>query len=384
MQNTESNPNNASCSLEQRLNSLFDELKYQRKIFKKIANQNAILMTKVNAIEQFIYQYMHRDENKESVQKIEIKEPEEENSTDKKNRPRRRQKLQSPSPSKNNNENEDKENDSNNNQTLRMEKLQDKPKSKDKKSPHAKIVIPSKNKAKIKDANPNIKINPRLKKPKLEEDSKHESEPSESENSESSNDQVEKVHFISKSKENAKKSPELWQKYIEKKTNSLPFKIGYLGEAYVYESLLKMKCFSKVTWNANTKNENNPYVTLNNGTRYFIDEDGDHYDIVAEDFNNIKYYFEIKSTQNSSRNYNIKKRQREFYAALDPAKNVCVVAVVKKVLESPSITYCLYDPVNETCKRKITEKEAEENFMKYIAENRQNETSNEILDDDDD
>ena len=263
MQNTESNPNNALCSLEQRLNSLFDELKYQRKIFDKIANQNAILMIKVNAIEQFIYQYMQRNENKESMQK---------------------------------------------------------------------------------------KRNQR------------------------------KVHFISKTKENAKKSPEKWQMYIEKKINSLPFKIGYLGEAYVYESLLKMKCFSKVSWNANTKDENNLYVTLNNGNRYFIDEDGDHYDIVAEDSNNIKYYFEIKSTQNSSRNYNIKKKQRDFYAKLNPANNICVVAVVKMVLESPSITYCLYDPVNETCKRKISEKEAEENFMKYIAENWQNETSNEIDD----
>ena len=64
MQNTESNPNNALCSLEQRLNSLFDELKYQRKIFEKIANQNAMLMIKVNAIEQFIYKYKKKNKKK--------------------------------------------------------------------------------------------------------------------------------------------------------------------------------------------------------------------------------------------------------------------------------------------------------------------------------
>lgn len=134
------------------------------------------------------------------------------------------------------------------------------------------------------------------------------------------------------------------QRRISNRQNNISFHIGYMGEAYIYKNLIQMGCFSKVEWNANTKDENNPSVTTMDGSKYFIQEDGEHYDIYAEDFENQKYYFEIKSTNKDHKGNGISSAQKNYFLKAVQKDTYLILAKVTNVLEIPSIEYSLYVP----------------------------------------
>lgn len=73
---------------------------------------------------------------------------------------------------------------------------------------------------------------------------------------------------------------------------------GYIGEAFVYEEMKKSKKFKFVKWLALSDVKTSISIELN-GKTYYINEQGGHYDIYAEDQKNKKYYVEVKSTNKS-------------------------------------------------------------------------------------
>ena len=147
--------------------------------------------------------------------------------------------------------------------------------------------------------------------------------------------------FEESESEEKSESSQLTKKMLRRQ-NCKEFHWGYMGEGYVYEELNRFGCFSKVVWNAKTTNINNPSITLNNHNKYYIQEDGDHYDMYAEDENGIKYYFEIKSTCKQNRSCSISRKQKEFAQTLESPIENFVIAVVQKVNSDPSIDYYLY------------------------------------------
>ena len=85
------------------------------------------------------------------------------------------------------------------------------------------------------------------------------------------------------------------------------FETGYLGEAIVYEFLRNSNKYSKVEWLAKSEDKTDQSVELN-GTVYYINEKGEHYDLYAEDFEHKKHYFEVKSTK-----YHLSSEKLCFY-----------------------------------------------------------------------
>lgn len=94
--------------------------------------------------------------------------------------------------------------------------------------------------------------------------------------------------------------------------NDPAYIVGYRGEACVYEALMKEKRFTKVIWNALSDDENLSKVTTVDNQTYYIKEDGEHYDLYAEDENGEKYYFEVKSTDANEKDLELKPRQIEL------------------------------------------------------------------------
>ena len=117
------------------------------------------------------------------------------------------------------------------------------------------------------------------------------------------------------------------------------FLTGYRGEAYVYEMLLKENKFNKVIWNALSNNQENPHVTAASGNTYYIKEDGLHYDLYAEDADEKKYYFEVKSTNSDEKKVQLSNCQIELAKSLCKPDEFHYVAVVLNADKSPSVIY---------------------------------------------
>lgn len=117
------------------------------------------------------------------------------------------------------------------------------------------------------------------------------------------------------------------------------FLTGYRGEAYVYEMLLKENKFSKVVWNALSNNQDNPHVTAASGKTYYIKEDGLHYDLYAEDCDDKKYYFEVKSTNSDEKKVQLSNCQIELAKSLCNPDEFHYVAVVLNADKLPSVIY---------------------------------------------
>lgn len=109
------------------------------------------------------------------------------------------------------------------------------------------------------------------------------------------------------------------------------FETGYLGEAIVYEALLKSKNYSLIKWMAKSDVETSKSVELN-GNVYYIDEKGDHYDLYAEDYENKKHYFEVKSTKYDLSNdklcFYLSGFQYDFASNLNSDENFYLVLVI--------------------------------------------------------
>lgn len=130
--------------------------------------------------------------------------------------------------------------------------------------------------------------------------------------------------------------------YPFNKKDCYPFQIGYKGEAYVYEHLMEIGLFKKVDWKAKTDNTNCPSILLKNDHQYFIEDFGEHFDILAEDRKGKKYYFEIKSTNGFKRQIQIKKCQEEYAQYINGNGNYYIIVIVKNVLGTPLIEYYEY------------------------------------------
>lgn len=123
--------------------------------------------------------------------------------------------------------------------------------------------------------------------------------------------------------------------------NCISFKIGFMGEAYLYEQLKEMKIFEKVIWNAKTNDVNKPCVILNNGHKYNVKGDDEHFDINAEDSSGNMYYFEVKSTNKDDHSAGLSRAQKNFGLKLNENGNF-IIAVVANVLTDPKIEYVLF------------------------------------------
>ena len=105
---------------------------------------------------------------------------------------------------------------------------------------------------------------------------------------------------------------------------------GYMGEAYVYTLLENSQIFNDVRWMANSDVMTSTYITFQ-GKKYYIEEKGYPYDIVAQDRFGNKYFFEVKSTiygRGESRfPFQISGPQMNF---MDENSNqsVCFIAIV--------------------------------------------------------
>lgn len=151
------------------------------------------------------------------------------------------------------------------------------------------------------------------------------------------------------------------------KRDTRPFQICYKGEGYVYEHLLSFDCFTKIEWVAHSNDENDLSIKLNNNHQYFIKEFGEHYDILAENSDGKKFYFEVKSTTKSHKIKKITNCQTKFGHFIDLKDQFYIIASVTNVLNEPSIMYYLFIPgidINET---KIElESGNEANFIQLI------------------
>lgn len=128
-----------------------------------------------------------------------------------------------------------------------------------------------------------------------------------------------------------------------KKDSHKPFQIvGYKGEAFVYETLIKSGKYVKVVWEAMTDKKKGFHITSCSGQVYYIDEDGKHFDLYAEDKDGVKYYFEVKSTSKSGKEINLSPKQTILAKVVDPKKYRYVIATVLNAdTDSPSVAfYC--------------------------------------------
>ena len=186
-----------------------------------------------------------------------------------------------------------------------------------------------------------------------------------------------KKNKSNKTKENnqhktTKKQTPAQSRKILNRQNDRGFLIGYHGEGYAYEDLTKMECFSKIEWNGLSTNEHLPSVTLKNGNQYFIDEDCKHYDLYAEDPEQNKYYFEVKSTPDSTRGNSISRAQKRFMGDLNHTNEHFILVVVTNVFTTPIINYFLFIPGFNFVQLEINKYFKHANVTKLIHEKKEN------------
>ena len=159
---------------------------------------------------------------------------------------------------------------------------------------------------------------------------------------------------------------------IQNREKDPGFLVGYHGEGLTYEDIAKMHCFTKIEWNGLSQNRNLPSVTLNNGNQYFIEEDGEHYDLYAEDSKKDKYYFEVKSTNESTRGKSISPAQKKFMHKLNHKTSHFILAVITKVFSAPVINYFLFIPGFNFLPIEIDRNAEQVNWRKIVKEMKEN------------
>ena len=167
-----------------------------------------------------------------------------------------------------------------------------------------------------------------------------------------------------------KKKVTMPKKKIQKTQKNLSFKIGYMGEGYVFEALNRFGCFSEIIWNAKTENKNNPSIILNNNHQYYIHGDGEHYDILATDKGGKQYYIEVKSTSSMDRNNLINRAQAEFCLQLSFNVRHFILAKVMNVLKDPIIEFYNFDPSSGYELIDIQNEITDEYFLKSLFGNK--------------
>ena len=133
-------------------------------------------------------------------------------------------------------------------------------------------------------------------------------------------------------------------KKIIKVENHISFNVGYMGEAYIYEDLCRLNCFEEITWNAKAEDDHHPCVILNNGNKYYIQNDGEHFDIWGTDKAGKKYYFEVKLTNKENKGNHISHAQNKYILQLTHNNTHYVLAKVMDVLDNPVIKYYMFIP----------------------------------------
>ncbi|KAK8857556.1 hypothetical protein M9Y10_015961 [Tritrichomonas musculus] len=159
---------------------------------------------------------------------------------------------------------------------------------------------------------------------------------------------------------------------VQNRENDPGFLIGYHGEGLTYEDIAKMQCFTKIEWNGLSQNRNLASITLNNGNQYFIEEDGEHYDLYAEDSKKDKYYFEVKSTNESTRGKSISPAQKKFMHKLNHKTSHFILAVITKVFSAPVINYFLFIPGFNFLPIEIDRNAEQVNWRKIVKEMKEN------------
>ena len=165
-----------------------------------------------------------------------------------------------------------------------------------------------------------------------------------------------------------RKQSNMWD-YFFKRESKIGFNTGYMGEAYIYEDLTRLKCFSQISWTAQTDDPENPSIILNNGHRYFIHDKGGRFDINATDFVGIQYYIEIKSTSFDHRDPIICPKQQDFALNLDHQRNYSILANVTNTLSDlPIITYYLFDQNDGFVEIDVEQEHTDQCFIKSLYE----------------
>ena len=154
MQNTKSSTSNESNSLEQRLDILFNELMTQKKYFNEITKQNSILIKKVNALEQYVYQLLSERSENANIQKEDTKENDVKRKNFKKQKENppnenHKSKLQHKLPPLNLSKNKDKKDDLKADNSLTEEELKSNEKSKETIS-HQKVCVPEQKNTRVR------------------------------------------------------------------------------------------------------------------------------------------------------------------------------------------------------------------------------------------
>lgn len=94
---------------------------------------------------------------------------------------------------------------------------------------------------------------------------------------------------------------------------------------------------------AKSDNEKDFSVTLDNGNTYYINENGEHYDIYAKDLDGIKYFIEVKSTSSGNEEnkiwFSLSRMQFDFANKTRDSNSHFILALVKNVFESPEFLF---------------------------------------------
>jgi hypothetical protein len=129
--------------------------------------------------------------------------------------------------------------------------------------------------------------------------------------------------------------------YVELTGNSLT---GYAGEAFVYHQLRSSNRFKDVLWpnESKTVGIGECFQDFHGNERWVV-ESGQHYDILAIDHQNVKWYFEVKSTRASfgigKYPFWISPDQWRFFLGRANADRTTVAVVFNAQSSSPQAFY---------------------------------------------
>ncbi len=117
-------------------------------------------------------------------------------------------------------------------------------------------------------------------------------------------------------------------------------KIGYKGEAFVYETLIETGKFKEVIWEAMSKKKSKLSIVSYSGKKYYIEEDGKHYDLRAIDHNGVEFYFEVKSSCTDGKIINLSPKQSIVAETVNPKKFKFFIATVfNSDTPNPSVSF---------------------------------------------
>lgn len=114
--------------------------------------------------------------------------------------------------------------------------------------------------------------------------------------------------------------------------------IGYRGEAIVYQKLQECGCFKHVEWPQLSRTPTSMSVEVG-GNEYYINETGEHYDIVATDYDDKKHYFEVKSSSHDRRQFSLSPQQFGLLSTPKPDQEKYLVRVLWALSERPQVLF---------------------------------------------